>query len=119
MKDLVDKFSKDPLNTDMKPLTENLKHQEEKLNKIKAAIKDVKDELHPEQHQGSGRMKRSIEEECPLISPKLHRFLLVNEELKTMKEVETKLRSRVESGGKFKPRDCRARHKTAFIIPYR
>jgi hypothetical protein len=55
---------------------------------------------------------------CPLIPPKLIGPILVNVENESFEKIE-KMLPQIEIGGRFRPKECIARHKVAIIIPYR
>jgi hypothetical protein len=59
-----------------------------------------------------------ILETCPLIPPELIGPFLVNIENESFKKIE-KILPEIEIGGRFRPKECIARHKVAIIIPYR
>lgn len=55
---------------------------------------------------------------CPLVPPKLVGRLKVWTEAPSWEDLE-KMYSDVADGGRYRPRECRSRHKVAIIIPYR
>jgi hypothetical protein len=55
---------------------------------------------------------------CPIISPKLIGPMRVNIENVSFENIE-KMLPEIEIGGRFRPKECIARHKVAIIIPFR
>lgn len=55
---------------------------------------------------------------CPLVPPNLVGRLKVLREAPSFHEME-KMFPNIEPGGRFKPKNCTARHRVAIIIPYR
>lgn len=57
--------------------------------------------------------------ECPMIPPNLHgRFAVETKNIPPMKELEGKI-GNLDLGGRFRPMECKARHRVAIIVPYR
>jgi len=56
---------------------------------------------------------------CPMIPPNLHgRFPVVVSDVPSMDSM-SEMFPMLELGGRWKPLDCRAKHKVAIIVPYR
>jgi len=69
----------------------------------------------------SSRSLKSVSEEvemCPERSPLLLGALVVNQTKVDLEEVKQR-NPNVELGGRFRPQNCKARQKVAFIIPFR
>jgi len=60
----------------------------------------------------------SQKEMCPLVPPKLVGRLKVLTDIPTFQSMEEEF-VELEPGGRFRPKDCKARHRVAIIIPYR
>ncbi len=63
-------------------------------------------------------IRREKLEICPTIPPKLIGAIFVNNENDSFENIQ-KLLPEIEIGGRFRPKECIARHKVAIIIPYR
>ncbi|ROT81379.1 Beta-1,4-N-acetylgalactosaminyltransferase bre-4 [Penaeus vannamei] len=70
----------------------------------------------------SGEQKRVLLSKekalCPPVPPKLVGSVKIYRSVPTLEEQE-KSRPELEPGGRFRPAECRARHRVAIIIPYR
>eukprot|EP00088_Acartia_fossae_P012557 TRINITY_DN16472_c0_g1_i10.p1 TRINITY_DN16472_c0_g1~~TRINITY_DN16472_c0_g1_i10.p1 ORF type:complete len:367 (-),score=51.58 TRINITY_DN16472_c0_g1_i10:446-1546(-) len=64
-------------------------------------------------------VNRSNLPECPMIPPNLQgKFNVETDEVPDFSDLETMF-PLLDSGGRYSPRDCRARHRVAIIVPYR
>jgi hypothetical protein len=127
---MVKTFPKHP-NAVVNKLLKEIKEEESKAEAMEEEIGLIKSILGiPVENNEliKKRKKRSIEVSdsevgsylppCPSTSPHLLGALIVNQNIKTLKEAETKV-TKVTLGGKFSTSDCKPRQKVAFVIPFR
>ena len=123
---LVKTFPKHP-NAVVSKLLKEIKEEETKAEVIEEEIGLLKSILGipvKKNNETIKRKKRSSSEEfnnlpvCPKKSAHLLGALIVNQNITTMEEAESRVTG-VNSGGKFSPSDCQPRQKVAFVIPFR
>lgn len=59
---------------------------------------------------------------CPLIPPNIGTRIIVNDTEMPLEKIEDILKEKlpdISFGGKWSPKECKARHKVAIIVPYR
>lgn len=57
--------------------------------------------------------------QCPVTPPNLVGPIQVDTSSQNLESVEKLLSSQVQSGGRYKPKECRARDRVGIVIPYR
>ena len=84
LENIINTFTKNPF-MDLSPLTKVIERQEETLSRIEDSIRNIKDEIRLQDINENKaiaivRKKRNVVNEiCPVQSPKLLGFLIVNE----------------------------------------
>jgi hypothetical protein len=56
---------------------------------------------------------------CPPIPPDLVGPIEVDTNVESLEDVEKRLGPKLQHGGRFKPKECRARYRVAIIVPFR
>ncbi|XP_064120452.1 beta-1,4-N-acetylgalactosaminyltransferase bre-4-like [Macrobrachium nipponense] len=72
----------------------------------------------PNDTETSGASVCDKKELCPTVPPNLVGVLKINTTVPSIEEQESNS-SKLEPGGRYRPAECRSRHRVAIIIPYR
>ncbi|KAK8742505.1 hypothetical protein OTU49_001921 [Cherax quadricarinatus] len=92
---------------------------ESKIPHLDAYTKSFTNESGSENDQENRKVLLSKEKPpCPPVPPKLVGSVKIHRTSPTLEEQERN-HPELEPGGRFRPADCRARHRVAIIIPYR
>lgn len=94
---------------------------EKKQSKIKKTkYQDFDASLVPDDGIFSSIMKvLGLKNQCPVTPPNLVGPVEVDTSPEYLETVEKMLSTKVQSGGRYKPKECRARDRVAIVVPYR